>query len=262
MFNDFNQSQFQIDNEDILGHKTVSSQYLVNLIFSLSALQSSIGTLKFNRQQTALTPNYANGMRHIHQDSETGDSGKEPMRDRFKYMINNYLNSDSYYENYLLSSRSLNELKTMIEICKYRQIDLKIFISPEHATQLEAIRLMGLWSVFEEWKRQINQVTPIWDFSTYNRITTEKISDNMTYFLDGTHYSPEVGDLILNKIFSDRQENVSQGFGIILTPATIESHLNQIRTDRELWTQNNPDEVKLVQDIKREYDVKRKSQRK
>lgn len=138
--------------------------------------------------------------------------------------------------------------------CKQHDITLKVFISPSHATQWEAIRATGHWHTFEQWKREVAKITPVWDFSGYNSITTEPISNTMKNYGDNSHYTKEVGDLVLNRILSFKEETVSSDFGVLLTPETIESHLKQIRYDREVWARKHPDEVKLVEDIKEEFD--------
>jgi hypothetical protein len=181
---------------------------------------------------------------------------KTPMKEHFKMMLNNYLSNPSYYSHYHFSQELLNNFKTTVNLCKQHNIDLKIFISPVHAAQLEAIRVAGIWSIFEQWKREISKVMPVWDFSDYNSITTEPISNDMKNFFESVHYRKEVGDLILNRIFHYHEETVPDDFGILLTAGNSESHLEKIRADREEWAKKNPDVVNLVQDLKRKLEEK------
>jgi len=161
-----------------------------------------------------------------------------------------------YYSNYHFSNEFLNNFKTTVNLCKQHNINLKVFLSPVHAAQLEAIRVAGIWSIFEQWKREVSKVTPVWDFSDYNSITTEPINNDMKNFFESVHYRKEVGDLILNRMFPYREKTVPDDFGILLTAGNSESHLEKIRADREVWAKKNPDLVKLVQDLKRKLEEK------
>jgi hypothetical protein len=154
-----------------------------------------------------------------------------------------------YYKDYTLSQERLSDLETIVNICKQQGIEVKLFISPSHAAQWEAIRAAGLWPVFEEWKRELVKIAPVWDFSGYNSITTEPISDQTKNYFEASHYRNEVGDLVLNRMYSHREEEVPPDFGTLLTPETIESHLDKINTDRKSWVKDNPDVVQWVQEL-------------
>ena len=93
------------------------------------------------------------------------------------------------------------------------------------------------------------KITPVWDFSGYNSITTESISERMDNYIDNSHYSPKTGDLVLGRILSFQTEKIPEYFGILLTSDNIESHLKQIRLDGEIWRKENPVEVNLVKTI-------------
>ncbi len=94
------------------------------------------------------------------------------------------------------------------------------------------------------------KIAPVWSFSGYNSITTEPISENLKNYIDPSHYRSEVGDLVLNRILEYNDEKVPDDFGVLLTPENIESHIEQVRSDREAWAKKHPDEVKLVEDLK------------
>ncbi len=90
---------------------------------------------------------------------------------------------------------------------------------------------------------------PLWDFSGYNSITTEPITD-MKNFTDRGHYTRKIGDLILNRLFHYQEEKVQDDFGILITPTNIESHLEKIRTAQELWAKNNPKMIQIIEELK------------
>ena len=87
-------------------------------------------------------------------------------------------------------------------------------------------------------------------FKKINSITTESIGDRMDNYIDNSHYSPQAGDLVLNRILSFQTEKIPEDFGILVTSDNIESHLEQIRLAKEVWRKEHPEEVNLVKKIK------------
>jgi hypothetical protein len=253
MFNSFEETN---KIEENLNKTIIPVETLLNTIFSWQTLESSQSTFAKNREFPSFNPYYYKGMRRLNTKIE--NETNLPMKELFKNNLSNYLGNPAYYKDYHLSEKSLQEFKKLASLCKSKNINLKVFISPEPAAQLEAIRVAGLWPVYEQWKREVSQVTPVWDFSGYNSINTEPIRDDMKHFLDSTHYTKEIGDRILNRLFSYQAKTVPNDFGIFLTPANIETHLATTRTKREAWAKNNSHVVKFVQDIKRDVEQKKK----
>ncbi|NEN91144.1 MAG: hypothetical protein F6K48_20445 [Okeania sp. SIO3H1] len=236
-------------SEQRLEKKHIYFKDLIDLTFSLDVLSASKETIIDSKKTLPEQLRYGekNGfMPKLNLD-------RNEIESRFKKYINVYYKS--YTEQYQLSNQYLDELKKIVDLCQENQIKLMLFISPSHATQWEAIRSSGKWSIFEDWKRKVVEITPVFDFSGYNNITTEPISNDMKNYTDNSYYTKEVGNLVLNKLLSYKEEEVLKDFGILINPENIESHLAKIRQEREIWAKNNPDEVKLVQEIKQKYDA-------
>jgi hypothetical protein len=53
--------------------------------------------------------------------------------------------------------------------------------------------------------------------------------------------------LVLNRLFDYQSGTVPDDFGILITSDNIESHLAQIRSQREVWAAQNPEVVEMVQ---------------
>ena len=238
-------------SESRLEKSHITLQDVINFGFSLDAVSASGETLTASRKSPNQESYSKNGF------SPYRNIKKSEVNWRFQAGINDFFTN---HANYQLSSKYLADFKKIVEICKEHNITLKVFISPSHATQWEAIRATGRWQTFEQWKREIVKITPILDFSGYNSITTEPISYDMENYTDNSHYTPKVGNLVLNQLLSYQEEKVPDDFGVLITPDNIESHLAKIRANREIWAKNNPDAVKLVQEVKQKYDVKRKSE--
>jgi len=166
-------------------------------------------------------------------------------------MINRFnINTKEHYANYELSPERIDEFRELVTICREKGIECKVFISPSHATDMEAIRVAGKWQEFENMKRQLCAITPILDLSGYNSITTDPIGSERRYYWDGSHYKKEIGNMILDQLIGIRG-NSPADFGVMITPDNIEEHLIFIRQAREKWVKDNPDIVNYVQLLKK-----------
>lgn len=251
MFNGYSENSPDFD-EERLSKKSLTLQDSINVSFSISAFQTSLQTVKSSVKSDAYYLYHPNGHRYVY-----GNKPDEPLKNKFKNMLTGFLKSSGYYAKHQFSQKYLDDLKAVVETCKEKNIELRIFISPSHAAQFNAIKEAGLWTNFEDWKREVVKIAPVWDFSGYNSITTEPISDGMKNYWDSSHYRKEVGDLVLNRLFQMQEEAIPNDFGVLLTTDNIEAHLKKVRTDQAAWEKNNPDVVKLVQDVKRNVDGER-----
>lgn len=223
MFNQYKQNSGDFEERRLI-IKNINPKDLLRTTFSINALNSSIETILFNIQPDSDYLYNENGMRYVLKPSINAS-----IPGKFKAMTNRLKTTPGYYHKYSLSNKFLSDLQTIISICKARNIEIKVFISPMHATLLNALKEAGLWSEFENWKREIIALTPVWDFSGYNSITTETISDEMKNYQDSSHYTKLVGNLIINRIFNYQEANVPADFGIYVTQKNIDNHITKIR---------------------------------
>lgn len=244
MFNEYKTHPADFE-EARLERENLTPKELLNVTLSLGVTRSSLGTIKNSWRSPANFLYHDNGFRYVHNNEPDN-----PLPQEFKNMIRGFFREGGYYSRYKLSQGFLNDLRELVEICQSRNIDLKIFISPSHATQWEALRLAGHWDDFEQWKRELVAIAPVWDFSGYHSISTEPISENMTYYWDSSHYRQEVGNLILNRLFDYEPASVPADFGVLITPETVEQHFVKIRRDREYWANANPEAIAFVEELK------------
>ena len=165
----------------------------------------------------------------------------------------------------------------ILNFAKRNKIDLRIFIHPIHASLQEIIKYAGLWTEFEDWKKQLTQITSkqtldhnqkiqLWDFSGYNKFTTEKktpleaLEPTMKWYWEAVHYRKELGDRVLDRIYNYKQESriVLDDFGVLLSEKNIKNHLKEIRKQQTKYEQLHSEEKKIwVQRIE-EIKVKRR----
>ncbi|MDH4226742.1 MAG: hypothetical protein OEV59_03155 [Deltaproteobacteria bacterium] len=179
-------------------------------------------------------------------------------------------------------SAPLEAFRATLTLAHENSIDLTLVISPIHARMIEAIRISGLETTFEDWKRLLVKINeeeaakrgrspfPLWDFSGYNSVTTEHVPfDNepqeMKYYIESSHYLKAAGNLALDRAFSHSEpgRNVPKDFGVLLTSKNIEATIEKTRRDGELYRRTHPKDIAEITEeaavAKKKRDRLRKS---
>jgi hypothetical protein len=174
--------------------------------------------------------------------------------------------------NYCFTRDELNTFevfKDMIRFARQAGIDLRLFIDPVHARMLLAMQYVGLWPLYEEWKRRIVQILAeesresgkpafsLWDFSGFNTVTTETVppaGDLKTlvkWFWEPAHYKKETGDLILDRVlrYEARARLIPDDFGILLTRENLDNVLMTDSVKGKAYVQREPADATLVRSV-------------
>jgi hypothetical protein len=218
---------------------------IMNSLFSLDTLDISKQTILASLKEPNKNISYGENGFFPHRKTKDGTT-----KGRFTNAVNVYFH---FHHKYKFSDKYFADFEKIVNLCRERNIKLIVFISPSHAIQWESIRATGEFKTWENWKRKVVQVTPVWDFSGYNSVTTEKLADVMENYADSSHYTAPVGNLVLNRILGYQEDKVPKDFGVLITPQNVESHLAKIRADREEWVKKHPDELELVQDLEKKF---------
>lgn len=185
------------------------------------------------------------------------------------YATSNYLPELYRYDTVDVVSSPFTYYRKILEIAYRDGIDLRMFISPSHAIQWEVLANSNLWPQFEEWRRSLVAINeeeaqqfgqapfPLWDFSTYNEFTMETIpplhdtTTSMNWYWDSSHYKKELGDFVLDKVLNNLESRGvdPDDFGVLLTSKNIETHLEKIRADRQLYIESIPEEARRIEAI-------------
>lgn len=125
-------------------------------------------------------------------------------------------------------------LEAMLDFTRRNNIDVITFISPLHESYVEKqMKPKGRMDFMDEWKSRVQDIIkanalrygatpyPLWDFRYKNSITMETVPEagdletRMRWFRDDNHYTPETGNLILNKILglTDPENDPYPDFG-------------------------------------------------
>ena len=131
---------------------------------------------------------------------------------------------------------------------------------------LIAIREAGIWPAFEDWKRGTVEILveqaakrgvdayPLWDFTDFNTVTTEKIPDLsdtetvMQWFWEPSHFKKAAGDLVFNRVLDHESGSnpVPTDFGVKLSSHNIEDALAPIRNDGRVYDKTAAKEVAII----------------
>lgn len=260
MFNASQKVNYNFDPE-LIGRKVGVGDYLSTSIFSRDAFVDSIRTIKASRSQPGREEFLSNGFR----------PGKFVFYQVKSYPALHYYtqfifmsslpSQTKYYADMTLDQEVFDDFEEILKICKQRNIDVKLYISPAHAhLDGEGIAAAGKWGMMEEWKRRVVAITdkyaaPIWDFSGYNSITTEPVVAPMKYYWDSSHFTEVVSDLILKRMLAlkeDTQE-VPADFGIHLTGKNIELNLAMIRQCRQKYIDEHSSEMQSLSQSYQSY---------
>jgi hypothetical protein len=155
---------------------------------------------------------------------------------------------------------SFDYIRRIVAFCRDHRIDLRIYITPAHAHQMELSAMMGEWSQIEGGKRRLVALLdddarrrrappfPLWDFSGYSSVTTEPLpprGGEMRFYWDSSHFKAEVGDWVLDRLLgvSRAGHPTPADFGRPLTAQTVDAVLGEERQGRDAYEASHPSDV-------------------
>jgi hypothetical protein len=171
------------------------------------------------------------------------------MPQRFSSSTDLYLNSSTRYADFVPSDEAIADLAEIVRLSREHNIDLQLFIPPEHVVLQEALRVRGLWDEYWRWKEKVAALSPYWDFSGYNSITTEPIDTGMSQYWDASHFRKDVGDLILDRMLGVDSPRLPEDFGRRITPTDVTQWRADTDNAQQQWAATHGDVIKWVQDI-------------
>ena len=166
-------------------------------------------------------PLYKNGGR-----TEYGERlyiGGKSWKTREEEVVDGY--KKYYYNDYLTWGYSgFGYLYKMVKLCKDNSVDLKLFTTAVHASQLDILSDLNKTDIYFKWKRELAFIAPYYDFMYYNSVT--KNADN---YNDPSHLLQKYGDLYFSKIFGDKKLKEGDDFGVWVTEDNIREHMEFLK---------------------------------
>ncbi|NTU72323.1 MAG: hypothetical protein HGB10_10980 [Coriobacteriia bacterium] len=140
----------------------------------------------------------------------------------FEGNLTELLKDPSIYLPFTMVDRPYEDLQNMVNIARENDIELVVIVNPIHVRLLEGLRDRGLGDEYVTWMRRLTQITPVWDFSGYNAVTTEPVTDEMVYYSDPLHPTYKTSGIVLSRIFGTPEV---AGFGTLVTSKTVDAHI-------------------------------------
>jgi hypothetical protein len=100
---------------------------------------------------------------------------------------------------------TLEDIKKIVNIAKKNNIELHIFINPIHHTTYKFTNK----KLLKDFKEKLSHITSYYDFALPSYITK-----NNAYWYDTSHYNPNIGNMIISKIY-DKNSTI-KNFGIFV----------------------------------------------
>jgi hypothetical protein len=228
---------------------------LASSLISTSALMASLTTIR--KQEWVKDTIAANGY-------------WEPLADRYDHPIaflaytqNSARRFAELRNNEDILLNNTDELRLLLREAYGNGTGVRLMIQPSHAWHWQTLWQSGLWSRFEEAKRQLVRINeeealragldtyPIWDFSGAYGPALEQPpstqSEKMHWFWEPVHYKRTLGDAMLSRIMgtADITSEIA-GFGVQLDSAGLENHLVWLRTLQRAYATSHPDDAAKI----------------
>jgi hypothetical protein len=117
-----------------------------------------------------------------------------------------------------------NALKEIVDLCTLNNINLIVFTTPHNKNMMDSFIIKD----YLEFLKMISSFTSFYDFTGYNSVTTKNIN-----YYESSHYREKVGILIAARIFNDKEVEVPQDFGVLVTKDNVDEHLENLRKQIE-----------------------------
>ena len=180
--------------------------------------------------------------------------------ERATKLLQHLLGPDSGFRRTHYSPATVETLRPLIRRCQDRSIQLTVAVNPNHATLLEGTWQTNQWNERKRWLRELTQLieeesqghVSLWDFSGFHAYTTEPYFSTsepkeVTWFWEPSHFKCELGDRMLERIYGLTCANPT--FGVRLTSANAETHLEQVASDRRRWQASQSEDAQWISDL-------------
>ena len=123
---------------------------------------------------------------------------------------------------------TLGAIKEIADICKESGTELIVFTNPMHPVTYEA----SLEKDYLTFLEKLAEITPYYNFSGYNKITVNNKS-----FLDSSHYTAEVSDMLIKVMCNGKiyKTLYPQGFGVYVTKDNVNDLVKLLESEREKY---------------------------
>lgn len=205
----------------------------------------------------------------VDQDYLARIEGQRPTRSTFLRGLRGYIfhHLPAPQHRFALTDESRQpqaELKRFLVSQHAKGTQVHMFFSPAHAWQWELIDALGLWPLWEQWKREVVATNesaaaqvgrspfPLWDFASYEGAAQEPVPEQaqsrrrLENYWDSSHFKRRLGSLVVSQML---EPGVATDMGTLRNSSNVEEAILLIRAEREAWRRRHPDDVALVREV-------------
>jgi hypothetical protein len=159
-----------------------------------------------------------------------------------------------------LHEPAMDAVKTIIELCRQRGLELIFVLSPNHAYDDYYIDAVGSWPAVQEWLTRLSALdATIYSFSQPNSWTYEPVSERMRYWNDPYHFSLDMGSAMLKALAGEKVDGMPPDFVQRLTPGMVAAHVASRQAAVRDWAKNNATFVAAFHEEKKRWEARKTS---
>lgn len=219
----------------------ITANNVLKTTVSWDAIKDSLITIKKNRDNMYDYPTYekngklSDGALHdiFSDEASFFKNTRAFIIDQYKYA--NVLDEGIYEEKF-------KDIERIVKLCRERGVELKVIVPPVHAIHLNAYAQN--WLAYENWVRRLVEIVPFTSFNQYNSITMSELSDSAEdniYFWDSAHMKANVGDMVLDYLFGQDDDNIPVAFVFEVNSKTVDEYLEYTKGQNKEWLDSNKD---------------------
>lgn len=173
-----------------------------------------------------------------------------------------------------LSDSKIASLRRAIRVCLENNVELTIFIPPNHAVYLSVFPLTGdpdpffmidrrtIVDLVEEEQAKFPDASKIvvWDFNDFHSLNCETVPTDpeasATYWIDGTHSFESLGNVILSRIYGwPLDDPIEANYGQILTSENVDQREEIIQKGYKKYQVEHPEDFEFTKSVMEEFSI-------
>lgn len=154
--------------------------------------------------------------------------------DKTDFFIKKLEQYSNNYENASLDENEILKFKLFKQKMEKSGYNVVFYINPTHISDIALIQKMGYLDIFHLWKEKLADNFNYIDFDFVNEMTEEEINKDTKYFLECSHSSYLMGNLILEKLILDNNQ-----YGFYVTAENIKKHNKENKKALLKWEKEN-----------------------
>lgn len=261
---DFSEGRLAVDSE---GRQTNTWHDVLSLLFGAPAFKDSWWSIRHQKSHPSIyrRDGYRSDENDIPPMLEKPDGQRGEFRGSERGYVRVYSVRGSTVANSVPIARNpYDDLRVLQDWALRHRIDLTMIIPPVHVRHLLLIKELGLWSRFEDWKRQLadmriasstDKICRVWDFAMVMPVSTEEVPPSgsrepMRWWRESSHATVATGNKVLD-VIAGAQEVVSESppFGKCLVKEGLEAYLAAQRQALDSWAATHPGELAEIRQL-------------